>query len=210
MHNRRIRVLCVDDHRIVREGVALIIKRQTDMDVVGMAATGEEAIELFKSCHPDVTLMDLRLRGMSGVEAIKAIRRIDPSARVVVLTMYQGDEDIYRALEAGATTYLLKDTLADDLIQVIRDVKAGKQPGVSPEVQARLAERSVRPELTPRELEILQLISQGMQNKEIAASLGISEATAQVHVKNILAKLDVRHRTAALNVALRRGIVHIG
>jgi len=210
MPNRRIRVLCVDDHRIVREGVALIIKRQTDMDVVGMAATGEEAIELFKSCHPDVTLMDLRLRGMSGVEAIKAIRRLDPSARVVVLTMYQGDEDIYRALEAGATTYLLKDTLADDLIQVIRDVKAGKQPGVSPEVQARLAERSVRPELTPRELEILQLISQGMQNKEIAASLGISEATAQVHVKNILAKLDVRHRTAALNVALRRGIVHIG
>jgi two-component system NarL family response regulator len=210
MHNRRIRVLCVDDHRIVREGVALIIKRQTDMDVVGVAATGEEAIELFKSCHPDVTLMDLRLRGMSGVEAIKAIRRLDPSARVVVLTMYQGDEDIYRALEAGATTYLLKDTLADDLIQVIRDVKAGKQPGVSPEVQARLAERSVRPELTPRELEILQLISQGMQNKEIAASLGISEATAQVHVKNILAKLDVRHRTAALNVALRRGIVHIG
>jgi len=203
-------VLCVDDHRIVREGVALIIKRQTDMDVVGMAATGEEAIELFKSCHPDVTLMDLRLRGMSGVEAIKAIRRLDPSARVVVLTMYQGDEDIYRALEAGATTYLLKDTLADDLIQVIRDVKAGKQPGVSPEVQARLAERSVRPELTPRELEILQLISEGMQNKEIAASLGISEATAQVHVKNILAKLDVRHRTAALNVALRRGIVHIG
>jgi len=210
MHNRRIRVLCVDDHRIVREGVALIIKRQTDMDVVGMAATGEEAIELFKSCHPDVTLMDLRLRGMSGVEAIKAIRRLDASARVVVLTMYQGDEDIYRALEAGATTYLLKDTLADDLIQVIRDVKAGKQPGVSPEVQARLAERSVRPELTPRELEILHLISQGMQNKEIAASLGISEATARVHVKNILAKLDVRHRTAALNVALRRGIVHIG
>jgi two-component system NarL family response regulator len=210
MHNRRIRLLCVDDHRIVREGIALIIKRQPDMDVVGMAATGEEALELFKTCHPDVTLMDLRLRGMSGVEAIKAIRRIDPAARVVVLTMYQGDEDIYRALEAGATTYLLKDTLADDLIQVIRDVKAGKQPGVSPEVQARLAERSVRPELTPRELEILQLISQGMQNKEIAASLGISEATTQVHVKNILAKLDVRHRTAALNVALRRGIVHIG
>lgn len=210
MHNRRIRVLCVDDHRIVREGIALIIKRQPDMDVVGMAATGEEALELFKSCHPDVTLMDLRLRSMSGVEAIKAIRRIDASARVVVLTMYQGDEDIYRALEAGATTYLLKDTLADDLIQVIRDVKAGKQPSVSPEVQARLAERSVRPGLTPRELEILQLISQGMQNKEIAASLGISEATTQVHVKNILAKLDVRHRTAALNVALRRGIVHIG
>ena len=210
MHSRRIRVLCVDDHRIVREGIALIIKRQTDMQVVGLASTGEEAVELFQSCQPDVTLMDLRLRAMSGVEAIRAIRRIDASARIVVLTMYQGDEDIYRALEAGATTYLLKDTLSDDLIQVIRDVKAGKQTAVSPEVQARLAERSVRPELTPRELEILNLISQGMQNREIATSLGISEATAQVHVKNILAKLDVRHRTAALNVALKRGIVHIG
>ena len=210
MPSRRIRVLCVDDHRIVREGIALIIKRQADMQVVGLAATGEEAVELFKSCQPDVTLMDLRLRAMSGVEAIRAIRRIDASARIVVLTMYQGDEDIYRALEAGATTYLLKDTLADDLIQVIRDVKAGRQTTVSPEVQARLAERSVRPELTPREVEILHLISQGMQNREIATSLGISEATAQVHVKNILAKLDVRHRTAALNVALRRGIVHIG
>ncbi len=210
MPNVRIRVLCVDDHRIVREGIALIIKRQPDMDVVGMAATGEEAVELFQTCRPDVTLMDLRLREMSGVEAIRAIRRIDSSARVVVLTMYQGDEDIYRALEAGATTYLLKDTLADDLIRVIRDVKAGRQTPISPEVQARLAERSVRPELTPREIEILNLISQGMQNREIAASLGISEATAQVHVKNILAKLDVRHRTAALNVALRRGIVHIG
>jgi two-component system, NarL family, response regulator len=205
----RIRLLCVDDHRIVREGIALILKRHADMDVVGMAATGEEALELFKSCRPDVTLMDLRLRGMSGVEATRAIRRIDPSARVVVLTMYQGDEDIYRALEAGAATYLLKDTLADDLIQVIRDVKAGKQTPISAEVQARLAERSVRPELTPREIEILNLISQGMQNREIATALGISEATAQVHVKNILAKLDVRHRTAALNVALRRGIVHI-
>ncbi|OFW29433.1 MAG: DNA-binding response regulator [Acidobacteria bacterium RIFCSPLOWO2_02_FULL_65_29] len=210
MPSRRIRVLCVDDHRIVREGIALIIKRQADMQVVGLAATGEEAVELFKSCQPDVTLMDLRLRAMSGVEAIRAIRRIDDSARIVVLTMYQGDEDIYRALEAGATTYLLKDTLADDLIQVIRDVRAGKQTPVIPEVQARLAERSVRPELTPREIEILNLISQGMQNREIATSLGISEATAQVHVKNILAKLDVRHRTAALNVALRRGIVHIG
>jgi two-component system NarL family response regulator len=205
----RIRLLCVDDHRIVREGIALILKRHADMDVVGMAATGEEALELFKTCRPDVTLMDLRLRGMSGVEATRAIRRIDPSARVVVLTMYQGDEDIYRALEAGAATYLLKDTLADDLIQVIRDVKAGKQTPISAEVQARLAERSVRPELTPREIEILNLISQGMQNREIATALGISEATAQVHVKNILAKLDVRHRTAALNVALRRGIVHI-
>ena len=206
----RNRVFCVDDHRVMLDGLALLIGRQPDMEVVGSATHGEQAVESVARMKPDVTLMDLQLPGLSGLDAIRQIRKANPDARIVVLTMYQGDEDIYRALEAGATTYLLKDTLADDLIQVIRDVKAGKQPGVSPEVQARLAERSVRPELTPRELEILQLISQGMQNKEIAASLGISEATAQVHVKNILAKLDVRHRTAALNVALRRGIVHIG
>jgi two-component system NarL family response regulator len=205
----KIRVLCVEDHRIVRDGIALIINRQPDMHVVGLAATGEEAIDMFRRQRPDVTLMDLRLGAMSGVSAIRAIRTIDQAARIVVLTMYQGDEDIYRALEAGAATYLLKDTLTDELIGVIRDVKAGKQPPVSATVQARLDERSERPSLTPRELEILGLISQGMQNKEIAAALGISEATTQVHVKNILAKLDVRHRTAALNVAVRRGIVHL-
>jgi two-component system NarL family response regulator len=209
LRKHRIRVLCVDDHRIVREGIALIIGREPDMEVVASAATGEEAVHLFERHQPDVTLMDLQLGAMSGVDAIRAIRLGAPEARVVVLTMYQGDEDIHRALEAGAVTYLLKDTLSDDLIRVVRDVHSGEHP-VSADVQARLAERADRPTLTPREIQVVELISQGMRNREIAVSLGISEKTAQVHVKNILAKLSVTDRTAAVNVALRRGIVHIG
>jgi two-component system NarL family response regulator len=209
MQSHQIRVLCVDDHRIVRDGIALIIGRQRDMVVVGSAATGEEAVEQFERQRPDVTLMDLQLGAMSGVEAIRAIRAKDPSARIVVLTMYQGDEDIYRALEAGAVTYLLKDTLSDDLIDVVREVRAGKQPTVSPDVQARLVERAAGPTLTRREVEVVELISRGMRNKEIAWSLGISEETVQVHVRNIFFKLKVQDRTAAINVALRRGIIHI-
>jgi len=204
-----IRVLCVDDHRIVREGIALIIERQPDMEVVGSAATGEEAVELFRRRQPDVTLMDLQLGQMSGVEAIRAIRRESPQARIVALTMYQGDEDIHRALEAGAIAYLLKDSLSDDLIRVVREVHAGQQPDFTADIKARLAERAARPTLTPREQQVVELISLGMRNKEIAAALGISEETAQVHVKNILAKLDAKDRTAAVNVALKRGIIHI-
>lgn len=204
-----IRILCVDDHPVVREGIALIINRQPDMEVVGSASSGEEAIDLFRTQRPDVTLMDLQLSGMSGVDAIRAIRQEDPRARIVVLTMYQGDEDIYRALDAGAATYLLKDTLSDDLIRVIRDVHAGRQPAVSPDVEARLAERAGRPALTPREIQVLDLISRGMRNKEIATALAVSEETIHVHVRNILAKLKVKDRTAAVNVALRRGIIHI-
>ena len=135
----QIRVLCVDDHRIVREGIALIISRQPDMVVVGSAASGEEAVELFRQCRPDVTLMDLQLGTMGGVDAIRAIKAEAPDARIVVLTMYSGDEDIYRALQAGAVTYLLKDTLSDDLIRVVREVHSGKQ-SISPDVEARLAE----------------------------------------------------------------------
>lgn len=193
----------------MREGIALIINRQPDMDVVGSASSGEEAIAVFRTERPDVTLMDLQLSGMSGVDAIRVIRQEDPRARIVVLTMYQGDEDIYRALDAGAATYLLKDTLSDDLIRVIRDVHAGRQPAVSPDVEARLAERASRPALTPREIQVLDLISRGMRNKEIATALAVSEETIHVHVRNILAKLKVKDRTAAVNVALRRGIIHI-
>ena len=203
-----IRVLCVDDHRIVREGIALIIGQQPDMEVVGAAASGEEAVALFESCRPDVTLMDLRLAGMSGVDAIRTIRGRHPDARIVVLTMYEGDEDIYRAHEAGAITYLLKDTLTDDLIRVVRDVHHGKRP-MMPAVEASLAQRASQPTLTAREIEVLSLLARGMRNKEIAAALGIAEGTVQIHLKNIFAKLSVNDRTAALQVAIRRGLVHI-
>ena len=208
MSTPKIRIVCVDDHRIVREGIALIIGRHADMEVVGSGASAEESVALFREHRPDITLMDLQLGSLSGVDAIRAIRRVDPKARVVVLTMYHGHEDIFRAIEAGAVTYLLKDTLSDDLIRVIREVHAGQQP-MGPEVEERLAERAAAPHLTPREVQVVELIFQGMRNKEIAASLGISEETAHVHTKNVLAKLRVKDRTAAVNVALRRGIIHL-
>jgi DNA-binding NarL/FixJ family response regulator len=208
MTSERIRVLCVEDHAIVRQGISLLIGLQPDMEVVGSAATGEEALDLFEAQHPDVTLMDLQLPVMSGLDVIRAIRRGHPNSRVIVLTMYQGDEDIHRALEAGAVTYLLKDTLSDDLARVIRDVHKGERP-IEPYVEASLADRAGQPTLTPREVQVMDLIAHGMRNKEIAAVLGISEETAQVHVKNILAKLKVHDRAAAVRVALRRGIIHI-
>jgi two-component system NarL family response regulator len=203
-----IRVMCVEDHRIVREGIALIINQEPDMQVVGSCESGDEAVPLYLTCKPDVTLMDLRLGRTSGVDAIKAIRAVDPQARIVVLTMYEGDEDIFRAHQAGATTYLLKDTLSADLIRVVRDVHAGERP-VLPEVQARLAQRAGMPTLTAREIEVLQLISQGLRNKEIAATLGIAEGTVQIHVKNIFSKLSVNDRTGAVQVAVRRGLIHM-
>lgn len=209
MRQPKIRVLCVDDHRIMRDGLSAIINRHSDMTVVASGATAEEGVDLFRRHHPDVTLMDLQLGSMSGVEAIRIIRGEDPAARIVVLTMSQGDEDIHSALDAGAMTYLFKDTLADDLIQVIRDVNAGKQPTIGVEVQARLDERAGQPRLTPREVQVIELISRGMRNKEIGAALGISEETVQVHVKNILAKFGVQDRTAAIRVAVQRGIIHI-
>jgi DNA-binding NarL/FixJ family response regulator len=205
----RITVLCIDDHRIVRDGIALMIGRQADMEVIGCAGTGEEAVRLFEQLRPAITIMDLQLGSMSGVDAIRAIRRLDSDARVVVLTMHHGDEDVYRALEAGAATYLLKDTAFEDLIRVIRDVHAGRPASVSADVRARLAERATRPTLTPREIQILELVRRGLRNREVGASLGISEETVQSHIKHILAKLDVQDRTAAIDVALRRGIIHL-
>lgn len=203
-----IRVMCVEDHRIVREGLALIINQEPDMKIVGSCATVGEAIELYRTVHPDVTLMDLRLGPASGVDAIKAIRSDNPEARIIVLTMYEGDEDIFRAHQAGATTYLLKDTLSSDLVRVVREVHRGERP-VLPEVQARLAERAAMPTLTSREVEVIQLISQGLRNKEVGAMLGITEGTVQIHVKNIFAKLQVNDRTGAVQVAVRRGLIHM-
>jgi DNA-binding NarL/FixJ family response regulator len=203
-----IRVMCVDDHRIVREGISVIIDREPDMSVIGTASTGEEAVAVFTRKRPDVTLMDLQLPRMTGLEAIRQIRQEDPAARIIVLTMYQGDEDIHRALAAGAATYLLKDTLSDDLIRFVREVHSGRRP-LRPEVRAALDERASAPTLTPREIQVMELVAEGRRNKEIASSLAISEETVQVHLRNIFAKLKVSERTAALNVAIRRGIVHI-
>lgn len=178
------------------------------MVIVGTAATGEEALDIFLRTRPDVTLMDLQLGATSGVDAIKAIRREAPDARIIVVTMYHGDEDIYRAMQAGATTYLVKDTLADDLVRVVRDVYSGLRP-ISEDVRESLRLRALQPTLTSREVEVLALIARGMRNREAAAELGISDETVRVHVKNVFQKLDVSDRTEAVNVALRRGIIHL-
>lgn len=204
----KIRVQCVDDHAVVREGICLKINLQADMTVVAAAATGEQAVALFASHRPDVTLLDLQLPTMSGLDALRAIRDIDPAARIVVLTMYQGEEDIYRALQAGAATYLLKGTLSDDLVRIVREVHAGERP-IPPDVAAKLAARAPRSALTSREIEVVTLMATGMHNKEIAAALRISNETVRLHAKNIFAKLQVPDRTAAVTHALRRGIIHL-
>jgi DNA-binding NarL/FixJ family response regulator len=208
MSNGTIRVLCVDDHFLVREGISLVIERDPDIRVVGAAASGEEAVACYPELRPDVTLMDLQMPGMGGIDAIGRLRAIDPEARIIVLTVLQGDEDIFRALKAGAITYLLKDTLSQDLVRVIREVHAGLRP-LGAMVEARLSERASAPSLSEREIQVMELLSQGMRNKELAASLGITERTAEVHVRNILTKLNVKDRTAAVSVAIRRGIIHL-
>jgi DNA-binding NarL/FixJ family response regulator len=203
-----IRILCVDDHRLMREGIAAVIGRNPDMEVIASAANGLQAVELFKTHRPDVTVMDLQLPIMGGLEAISAIRSEEPSARIIVLTMHQGDEDIHRALDAGAATYLLKDAIVDDLPRMVREVHAGGRP-IPPDVAAILASRATHATLSPREIEVLELIADGYRNKEIAAELHISNETVKVHVKSILTKLTVSDRTAAVTVAVRRGIIHV-
>jgi len=205
---RPITVLCVDDHRIVREGLRMIIDSEPDMTVIDSAADGREAVARYRQHTPDITLMDLQLPEMGGVEAIRAIRQLDGHARIIVLTMYKGDEDIHRAMDAGASTYLLKDTLADDLPRIVREVHAGRRM-LPPDVLARLEERAASPTLTPREIEVMRLVASGRRDKEIAVALSISSQTARVHMKNIFAKLGVSDRTEAMSVAIRRGIIHI-
>jgi two-component system NarL family response regulator len=193
---------------MIRAGLTATIEPEPDMTVVGSASSGREGLELYRQHQPDVLLIDLKMPEMGGVEAIRTIRAEFPSAKIIVVSTYQGDEDIYRALEAGAVTYLLKDTLAEKMIGVIREVAKGGRP-IPPEVAERLTGRMFQPALTNRETEVLQLIARGMRNKEIAAELKISDETAQGHVKNILAKLSVHDRTEAVAVAIRRGIVHL-
>lgn len=203
-----IQIMVVDDHHIVRQGLVALIATMPDMKVIAEASDGVQAIELYKKHLPDVTLMDLRLPNKNGVDAITQIRVEFPAARIIVLTTFDGDEDIYRALQAGAKGYLLKGMNADELTQAIRTVHAGKSriPAV---VAERLAERMGGPSLTNRELDVLKKIVNGRSNKEIASDLFISEATVKTHINSILSKLGVNDRTQAATTALQRGIVHL-
>jgi two-component system NarL family response regulator len=201
-------VLLADDHPMMREGIAALISRRADMNVVAEANNGREAVELYREHRPDVVLMDLQMPIMDGFEAIQTIRAEFPSARIIVLTTYDGDEDIYRSLYAGAVGYLLKDTSRDELLDAIRTVHHGKQL-ISPEIAAKLAQRIRRSELTARELEVLNQIAAGKSNHEIGMLLTISEGTVKAHVNNILTKLCVSDRTQAVITAIQRGIVHL-
>jgi DNA-binding NarL/FixJ family response regulator len=203
-----IRIMIVDDHHVVRQGLVALLKTVSGLQVIAEAADGEEAIARFDEYHPDVTLMDLRMPKVSGVDAVAQIRRKHPTARIIVLTTFDGDEDIYRALQAGAKAYLLKGMFGEELIDAIRAVHAGKTR-IPPVVAERLAERMGGPALTSRELDVLKIIVAGRSNKEIANDLSISEATVKTHINSILSKLGVADRTQAATTALQRGIVHL-
>jgi DNA-binding NarL/FixJ family response regulator len=204
----RARVLVVDDHALLRTGVANIINQEADLQVVAEAANGLEALEAFDAHHPDITLLDLRMPVMEGVETVRRIRERDPQARVIVLTTYDADEDIAGALQAGAKAYVLKDIGADALVACIHDVLAGKTY-LAPAAAAKLAERVARVQLTPRELATLRLMAEGKSNKEIANDLGISERTVKTHLGHLFEKLGVASRTEAVKVATRRGLVRL-
>jgi DNA-binding NarL/FixJ family response regulator len=204
----RIRVLSADDHPVVRRGIASMIANEPDIEVVAEARDGAEAVALFETHAPDVVLMDLRMPTMDGVSAIRAIRAIDPNARVVALTTFDGDTDIHRALSAGACAYLLKDALVGELVSAIRSAVAGRRL-IPPAIASRLAEFTPRVELTAREQEVLQLVADGLRNKEIARVIGRSNETVKDHLQSILQKLGARDRTQAVTLALQRGIIRL-
>jgi DNA-binding NarL/FixJ family response regulator len=208
MSNEKIKVMIVDDHPLMRVGVASIVNARADMVVVAQTGTGEEAVVLFTQHRPDVTLMDLRLPGMSGVNAIRAIRSSFPAARFVVLTTYEGDEDIHRALEAGAKGYVIKGMPYQTLIDALLRVHTGGR-FLPPPVAKALASRMPDSDLSSREQEVLRHLVGGMSNKEIAGLLGITEATVKCHVSTILMRLNVSDRTQAVVTALQRGLVHL-
>jgi DNA-binding NarL/FixJ family response regulator len=205
---KAIRVLCVDDHPLVREGMAAVIAAEDDIMSVGAAVDGQAALAQYRQLKPDVVIMDLRMPVMGGVEATTQIRKEFPSARIIILTTYEGDEDIHRALEAGAQAYLLKDSVRRDLMRTIREVHAG-QRHIAPTMAARLAEHTPRVALTERELQILKLVAAGLRNKEIGAALKVVEDTVKIHLKHIFSKLQVMDRTQAVVSAVQRGFIDL-
>src|SRR3989454_898532 len=204
----RIRVLCVDDHPLLREGIAAIINNQPDMVLIAEASTGTEAIQKFKEHRPDVTLMDLRLPDMSGVDSLIAIRANTPEARIIMLTTFEGDVEIQRALEAGARAYMLKSMPPKELVDVIRQVHAGKKR-IPTEIATHLAEHLSDEVLTDREIDVLKHIAGGNRNRDIAERLFISEETVKVHIKHIMEKLGASDRTQAVAIGVRRGIIQL-
>ena len=206
MTKESIRVMVVEDHHVVRQGLVALLNVVEGLEVVAQAADGVEAITMFRKHQPDITLMDLRLPRLSGVEVIQRVRMESPQARVIVLTTYDGDEDIYRALQAGARAYLLKGMTSEELIATILAVHAGKSH-IPAAIAAKLAERIGTEELTPREFDVLEQIVHGKSNKDIGTELAISEATVKTHINNLLSKLGVTDRTQAATAAIQRGIV---
>ena len=204
----KMKVMVVDDHPLLRVGITAIVNARSDMNVVAQAQTGEEAVALFPRCRPDVTLIDLKLPGMSGVATIKAIREVHPTARFIVVTTYEGDEDIHRALEAGAQGYVIKGMPYQVLVQALQRVHSGRR-FLPPTVVDALASRMPDSELSAREQEVLGLLVAGKSNKEIALSLRITEATVKSHVSAILMRLNVNDRTQAVVTALQRGLIHL-
>ena len=205
---KQIRVMSVDDHPLLREGIVAVVNSQKDMQIVAQAATGQEAIEQFRKHRPDVVLMDLRLPDISGIDAMIAIGKEFPEARVIVVTTVEGDAEISRALAGGARGYVLKSTPPKDLVEVIRQVNAGKKR-IPSEVAARLAEHFDGDALTAREVEVLAQVASGNRNRDIADKLFITEETVKVHIKHIMEKLDAKDRTQAVSIGVRRGIIHL-
>jgi len=204
----RIRVFCVDDHPLLREGIGTVINNQPDMRVVAEASNAQQAIEQFRKHRPDVTLMDLRLPDMSGIDTMIAIRSEFPEARIIILTTFEGDVEIQRAIEAGARAYMLKSMPPKDMVDTIRHVHAGKKR-IPPEIAAHLAEHYSDESLTSREVEILKQIAGGNRNRDIAEKLFISEETVKVHIKHVMEKLGANDRTQAVAIGVRRGIIQL-